>query len=346
VEFSNQLLPPSTKWVTFGGSYPGFLAAMARQYYPNLIHAAVSSSAPMNLLVDFVGYKERQAWDLQYDLVGGSADCLQTVLDGHVELADAIEAGFIDNVANMFNICDASSLLSDRNLGMFLGDGVVNVPAQNNDPSCQRGDACNLRKMCNFLSESQDEGATALESLAQLADEQQGFGCVELDWNKTLESLSNTDIDSDNWRSWLWQTCTEVGYYQTCEKDSLCPFGRGYHFLDMDYEICQVAYGLSEEQVRKNVEDTSKYFGDIRKRATRVLSVNGDVDPWSVLAILESEDPLMPAHVVKGASHHFWTHPVKETDNQEIKDARDIIHLKLMEWLEQSGDDEVVVKIE
>mmetsp|Transcript_4259 Transcript_4259/g.7092 ORF Transcript_4259/g.7092 Transcript_4259/m.7092 type:complete len:476 (+) Transcript_4259:77-1504(+) len=339
-----QLLPPPTKWVTFGGSYPGFLAAMARQLYPHIIHAAVSSSAPVHLLVDFTGYKERQAWDLQYETIGGSADCLKIVLDGHVELAAAIVADDdYQNVADMFGLCDASSLLSERNLGMFLGDGVVDIPAQNNDPSCQHGSVCNVRKVCDLLKEVQDSGASALESLARLSEQQQGFDCVDLDWNRTLEQLSDTAIEPYNWRSWLWQTCTEVGYYQTCEANSLCPFGRGYHLIDMDYEICQVAYGLSQEQVQQNVEDTSKFYGDIRQRATRVLSVNGDVDPWSVLAILESEDPLMPAHVVKGASHHFWTHPVKETDNQDIKDARDIIHLKVMEWLEQLGDEEVVV---
>ena len=44
------------KWVTWGGSYPGMLAAWARLKYPHLFHAAVASSAPMTAELDFQGY--------------------------------------------------------------------------------------------------------------------------------------------------------------------------------------------------------------------------------------------------------------------------------------------------
>jgi len=47
--------------------------------------------------------------------------------------------------------------------------------------------------------------------------------------------------------------------------------------------------------------------------------VNGDVDPSSTLAITKDHgihDPHhMPLYTVKKASHHFWTHPPKETDS-------------------------------
>lgn len=329
-------LPADTKWVTFGGSYPGFLAAMARQFYPTLIHAAVSSSSPVHILLDFVGYKERQAWDLQYETIGGRSECLQIVLDGHEELIDAI-ATDSDQVAKLFHICSPSKFRERRNIQVFLGDGVVDIPAQSNDPSCSK-DLCNLQKVCEFLIASQNEGDSAIQSLAKLANEQRTTPCATVDWHAFLHDISSTVIEKENWRSWVWQTCTEFGYYQTCEDESVCPFSRGLHTIDMDYEICQVAYNLTQRDVEQNIADTIEWYGDIRKRTTRVLSVNGDVDPWSVLAILDSEDPRMPAHVVKGASHHFWTHPPKETDNQEIRDARDIIHLKVMEWLEEPTD--------
>ena len=35
------------KWVAWGGSYPGMVAALARLRYPHLIHASVSSSSPL-----------------------------------------------------------------------------------------------------------------------------------------------------------------------------------------------------------------------------------------------------------------------------------------------------------
>ena len=34
-------------WIAFGGSYPGSMAAWAREKYPHLIQGSVSSSGPL-----------------------------------------------------------------------------------------------------------------------------------------------------------------------------------------------------------------------------------------------------------------------------------------------------------
>ena len=65
--------------------------------------------------------------------------------------------------------------------------------------------------------------------------------CDDIEWNDQLKFLSSTKAKKGGTRSWLWQTCNEFGFYQTCHEDSDCPFARGFHGLNQDYEICQVA---------------------------------------------------------------------------------------------------------
>lgn len=45
----------NAKWIVFGGSYAGSLAAWSRMKFPHLIHAAVSSSGPLLAKADFHG---------------------------------------------------------------------------------------------------------------------------------------------------------------------------------------------------------------------------------------------------------------------------------------------------
>jgi hypothetical protein len=44
-------LSAKNKWISWGGSYPGMLAGWSRLKYPELIHAAVASSAPVKAQV-------------------------------------------------------------------------------------------------------------------------------------------------------------------------------------------------------------------------------------------------------------------------------------------------------
>lgn len=132
----------STIFITFGGSYPGMLAAWSRLLHPEIIFAAVSNSAPIQAQLQFPEYYERVGYDLENEDIGGSAECRSIVEEGHAQVAAILERGEqnnssspssqrsgdddgdlireydLDRVATLFNVCGGSEMLraSRRNL--------------------------------------------------------------------------------------------------------------------------------------------------------------------------------------------------------------------------------------
>jgi len=273
--------------------------------------------------------------------------------DGSVELA------------SKFNVCDPSTSLQEkRNQELLLGDGLINIPAQGNDPACV-GDICNIRGLCKFLidefanTQAEDDPPTyvELEVLAKVGQKQQAKqqqdqllqnrnsksnknmrdeNCLPVDFQAMLDELSKTEIDRSGWRSWLYQTCSEFGFYQTCKDD--CPFALHYHQVDLDLEICRKVFNITN--VYDNVRATLDRYGGVDiSDGSRILSINGNVDPWSVLGLKETDIAKysLPVKVVDGASHHFWTHAVKDTDSPEIVKVREYTYSVVMDWLEIGG---------
>lgn len=134
-------------------------------------------------------------------------------------------------------------------------------------------------------------------------------------------------------RSWIYQTCTEYGFYQTCEVGSNCPYTQGLHTLDVDMDICKQAFNITAAEVSKQVQYTNAMYGGLNFQSTRILFPNGQIDPWHALGILTPPNPQEPVLWVKGASHHFWTHPSLPTDSAEVNAAREVIWNQVDAWL-------------
>ena len=79
-------LTKQNKWITWSSSYPGMLSGWARIKFPHLIHAAVANSAPVRAQVDFKGYLKVVKDALANEIIGGSEQCQQIIVDGHDEI--------------------------------------------------------------------------------------------------------------------------------------------------------------------------------------------------------------------------------------------------------------------
>ncbi len=133
----------------------------------------------------------------------------------------------------------------------------------------------------------------------------------------------------------MYQTCTEWGFYQTCEKGTQCPYVQGLHKLNTDFDICKTAYNLDANSVISEVGYTNYVYGGWNIQGSRILFPNGEIDPWHALGVLKSPPNSVaePVLWVEGASHHFWTHPSLPTDSAEVNEARQIIWDQVTGWL-------------
>ena len=102
--------------------------------------------------------------------------------------------------------------------------------------------------------------------------------------------------------------------------------------LNSSIAFCETQYGISKTSVAENVAYTDAYYGSNHPSGSRVMWVNGQIDPWGALSVL---DPLegQPVLMVRGASHHAWTHPFNVNDSKYLTQARDEIFMQVFEWV-------------
>ena len=320
-------LTAANKWVAFGGSYPGMVSGFARLKLPHLIHAAVSSSSPWRAKVDMPEYNDVVAEALALASIGGSKACEAAVAEGHEAIQARLKAGTAARrqLAATFNLCDADALEDEAARRAWVGYGVIDVPAQENDPFLQNVNE-SIGVICQILA---DGASPFVDALAAVSDLQRGGACADLE---DLVAPMPPDDGSD-FLSWPWQTCSEFGFYQTCEVGSRCPFGKGDLVLADEIGMCEDAFGISQRVVAANVAFSDVFYGADKPKGTRIYFPNGDVDPWHGLGVVETPGPEEPVLMVSGASHHAWTHPADEIHQPTVAQAKEKIQTQVLLWL-------------
>lgn len=323
-------LSSKNKWVTWGGSYPGMMAGWSRLQHPELIHASVASSAPVHAKLDMSEYNDAaaDAYAVEDNDVGGSAECSASIRTGHKILEDALKKeGGSEVVENLIGVAKGSLSTKDQQRNV-LGGGLAYFPSQGNDPSCT-SPACNIKKICEImLDTSLGDEVKRLVSLRQVQESQGSFSKLK------AKATDNGQPDY-----WFYQTCTEFGFYQSCEVDSKCMYVRGLVTVESQADGC-AQYGITIADIEKNINATNAHYGGLSpksksgKLGSCVLWPNGEVDPWARLSVLTSPGEAQPVAMVPGASHHAWTHPSASTDQASVIASRNQIRTQVLKFLE------------
>ncbi|XP_026514692.1 thymus-specific serine protease [Terrapene carolina triunguis] len=324
-------LTRNNTWICFGGSYPGSLAAWFRLKFPHLVFAAVASSAPVRAQLDFTSYNQVVAASLSDPVVGGSAQCREAVAQAFSALDQRLHAGRLAELGKDFRSCGPLTEPDDRGeLASNLADIFMGAVQYNNE-GFQGG---TVAKLCSIMT---DTGlGSPYQKLIAVNNgflESMALPCMENSHQRALAELrrANLTLSGVGERQWYFQTCTEFGYYQTCE-DTTCPFSR-LLTLSAQLDLCSQVFGIGPERVGEAVTFTNEYYGADHPKASRILFVNGDIDPWHALSVLKNQSRSELAILINGTSHCANMNPSRPSDPLPLVLARERIDYHVGDWL-------------
>jgi len=313
--------------ITFGGSYPGNLAAWFRLKYPHQTIAAVASSAPVQAELDFFQY---------LDVVDASLAAITGELcDQRIQQATTIVQSMLRTpqgtakLQTLFSICEP--LKGSKDVATFvsniMGNFMGTVQYDN------EGSPITIETVCDIMENTTMDPLTAYVAVSDLFLSSQNMTCLDCSYANMMSQLTNVTATEDAAnRQWTYQTCAEFGYFQTTDSVNQ-PFG---NLVPLSYytDQCKEAFGF---KYPPGINETNNYYGGRKiKGATNIIFVNGSLDPWHALSITSSIDNTLQAIYIEGTAHCHDMDPATPKDPPGLAIAQAQINQQIGVWLQQA----------
>ncbi|KAI5117335.1 hypothetical protein M0805_001940 [Coniferiporia weirii] len=291
------LHPSVTPWVWLGGSYPGVRGAFMRIRNPEVIFATWASSAPVHSQVDMASYYKAAERSLTRncsadwvavtkhvdDVLGGTDEELSTDVKFALEFARLSGSGgnttlaqnlTREQAAKISDVSAASILMDPLDFYQYYGFNASLLPF------------CNLLETHNYTAEPLESGIAAAHGV-QAAFDSFTAALAELDY----DSIPGSPDDPVQDMSWMWQYCSEYGFYQRGDPSNPLSIETSFRSLELFQSECNSTFpeGLPASPA---VDHINKY-GSWEMTPSNVLFTNGEFDPWRTmgLASIESNSP-------------------------------------------------------
>ncbi|XP_055609712.1 putative serine protease K12H4.7 [Uranotaenia lowii] len=335
-------LTPENRWISFGGSYPGSLAAWLREKYPHLIHGSISSSGPLLAKIDFKEYFQVVIASLQ----SYSKDCTGYIQTAMTQIETMLKHMVGQrSLSDKFKLCDPveksiSNPLDIQSLFETVAGNFAGVVQYNKDNSPHA--KITIDQVCDVMA-NQTIGppVTRLAAVNAMVMKQDNVTCLDYVYSKTIKQMQNESWESgvaNGARQWTFQTCNEFGFYQTSGQTGSV-FGDRFP-ADFFVRQCADIYGpqYSEQTLIRAVERTNTIYGALNPSTTNVLYVHGSIDPWHALGLTESNSIQQPTIYIEGTAHCANMYEPKEDDFPQLKEARERIVAFIGSLLDQHVD--------
>merc|ERR1719320_844947 len=320
-------------WITFGGSYPGSLSAWMSLRFPHLVAGSVSSSGPLFAKLDYFEYLQVVADAL--DTTGPGCNMALTEALTAVENLVGDEDKWED-LSTMFRLCstlDGSNSLDVMSFMELLIDNLAAIVQYNGHYEED------IFSICAIMTD--DSIGEPINRLAAVNDVMLGSDadtCLDHTYATFLAQLSETSWSGEGvgWRQWIWQTCTEFGWYQTTNQES----GVYGHTLPLEFfeQWCQDAFGaqFTHEMMEKSVAASNIEYGGYEPSVNNVVFVHGSIDPWHAMGVLEDLHEGAPSIYITGTSHCADMYADDPSDPEELTAARVRVGELVNGWVENA----------
>lgn len=121
-----------------------------------------------------------------------------------------------------------------------------------------------------------------------------------------------TTLDQ-TWRLWLFQVCTQWGYFSTAPPEGYPRIVSRLLTLEYEAKICQQAFLPGKYFIVPPMPNVSavNVLGDFDIAADRLALIDGEVDPWraatphSDYASVRADTVLQPFKLIPNGVHHY-----------------------------------------
>ncbi len=290
-------------WFAFGCSYGGVLAAWYRLKYPHQVKAALAASAPVEAIVSFYQLDELVA------TAAGDA-CARALRQSRVK----IESRLVSNQSGTLEDFGCAAL-SDATDFLYVLADIVAFGVQMDSKYHFRSEMCN-----NFTTIPAEYAYTTYQSYARFLFHFTNTTCV--DWS--LSTFTSTTPDATNYmRQWIWQTCTELGYFQTAPAQK--PLRSPNITVEYHLDVCMRLFGFDAPRMPVVERINEDYGGASNFTGTNVIFSNGDDDPWRALSVTAPLNPTVPAVLIKGQSHCANWLKATKGDSADLLRGRELV---------------------
>jgi len=185
-----------------------------------------------------------------------------------------------------------------------------------------------VKVVCDMMTAN--NGHSVVQKLADVntfVGQYFGGGCTGNSYMDFIRGMQETSFDSDyaGARSWVWQTCTEFGYFQSTDKSNNI-FGSTVP-VDFYVDQCAQIYGsqFTGQSISQAINNTDMFYGGRDNfRGTNLVLPNGSQDPWHALGILTTKGTAV-ATLIDGTAHCADMYPARAADPPGLTQARVII---------------------